>query len=165
MSQGPVWDEDDPILNYVMHPYFGGVYYTVGRHSGLSPIESTLYSFTMSTFFWEYGVEAFAEVPSWQDIIVTPIVGSLIGEIMYEKKQHILSGGGYVMGSKTMGNISLFFLDPVGHIHSWIQESWHTNAQFQFVSSYSFFTNHYSVADTSLHYDPTFIGVEFTLRF
>ncbi|WP_422121346.1 DUF3943 domain-containing protein [Photobacterium damselae] len=26
----------------------------------------------MSTVYWEYGVEAFAEVPSIQDLVVTP---------------------------------------------------------------------------------------------
>jgi hypothetical protein len=63
VSQGPTWDRDEHYLNYVMHPYFGGVYYTAARHAGFNEFESFLYSAAMSGLFWEYGVEAFAEVP------------------------------------------------------------------------------------------------------
>ncbi len=74
VSSGPVWDRDEHFLNYVMHPYFGGVYYTAARHAGYNEFESFLYSATMSAFFWEYGVEAFAEIPSWQDLFITPFL-------------------------------------------------------------------------------------------
>lgn len=42
VSQGPVWDKDEHFLNYVMHPYFGGVYYTAARHAGFNEFESFL---------------------------------------------------------------------------------------------------------------------------
>lgn len=106
VSEGPVWDKDDHFLNYVMHPYFGGVYYTAARHSGFNEFESFVYSFTMSTFFWEYGVESFAEVPSIQDIIVTPLFGAAVGEWMYLTEQSIVSNGGEVLGSETLGGVS-----------------------------------------------------------
>ncbi len=124
VSKGPVWDKDDHYLNYIMHPYFGGTYYTVARHSGFNEFESFLYSFAMSTFFWEYGVEAFAEVPSAQDIIVTPLFGAVIGEWMYLGEKRIIANGGTVLNSETLGNISLFFLNPIGHIHHWITSIW-----------------------------------------
>ncbi len=34
VKDGPVWDRDTGMLNFVGHPYFGGVYYQVGRKSG-----------------------------------------------------------------------------------------------------------------------------------
>ncbi len=72
VKNGPVWDDDDPILNYVMHPYFGGVYYTVGRHSGLSPLESALYSFTMSTFFGNMASKHLQKCPHGRILLSPP---------------------------------------------------------------------------------------------
>jgi len=131
VSSGPVWDRDEHYLNYIMHPYFGGVYYTAARHAGYNEFHSFLYSFTMSAFFWEYGVEAFAEVPSYQDLFITPFFGAVVGELMFETEQEIVASGGEVLGSETMGDISLFFLNPVGHIHGWVSEAWGGSAEFQ----------------------------------
>ncbi len=105
VSSGPVWDRDEHFLNYVMHPYFGGVYYTAARHAGYNEFESFLYSATMSTFFWEYGVEAFAEIPSWQDLFITPFFGAVVGEMMLTAEQDIVANGGEVMGSETVGDV------------------------------------------------------------
>ena len=75
VSSGPIWDRDTHDLNYITHPYFGGVYYQSARKSGYRQWDSFFYSFMMSTFYWEYGLEAFAEVPSIQDLVVTPVLG------------------------------------------------------------------------------------------
>ncbi len=131
VSNGPVWDRDEHFLNYVMHPYFGGVYYTAARHAGYNEFHSFLYSTAMSAFFWEYGVEAFAETPSWQDLFVTPFFGAVVGEIMFETERGIVANGGEVMGSEIAGDISLFFLNPVGHIHGWVSSAWGGDAEFQ----------------------------------
>ena len=135
VSSGPDWDSDEHYLNYVMHPYFGGVYYTAARHAGYDEFQSFLYSAFLSTFFWEYGVEAFAEVPSWQDLFVTPFFGAVTGEYMFEKEQEILADGGEVWGSKYWGDVTLFILNPIGHIDAWSKEMWDGDAQFQFTSS------------------------------
>ncbi len=116
VSQGPVWDRDDYVINYVGHSYFGGVYYQVARKSGYGQWDSFVYSALMSTFYWEYGLEAFAEVPSIQDIIVTPIGGWFYGEWAHRREQRIIASGGTVMGSHRLGQVSLFFLDPVDAI-------------------------------------------------
>jgi len=113
VTDGPVWDRDDVVLNYMLHPYFGGVYYQSARKSGYRQWDSFLYSTLMSTVFWEYGVEAFAEVPSMQDVVVTPVLGWVYGEWAFNKEREIRSNGGYVMGSEYLGNVSLFLLDPV----------------------------------------------------
>ena len=67
----------------------------------------------MSTFYWEYGIEAFAEVPSMQDLVITPVLGWAYGEWAYQKEMAIRSSGGTVWGSETLGDVSLFFLDPI----------------------------------------------------
>tara|TARA_Y100001960_G_scaffold288472_1_gene327553 strand:- start:781 stop:1761 length:981 start_codon:yes stop_codon:yes gene_type:complete len=167
VSSGPVWDRDEHFLNYVMHPYFGGVYYTASRHAGYNEFESFLYSATMSAFFWEYGVEAFAEIPSWQDLFITPFFGAVVGEMMLTAEQDIIAGGGEVMGSETMGDVSLFFLNPIGHIHYWISDAWGGSAEFQFSSS-PWFGNQDAAKfamDSGASYDNVFYGFEMKVTF
>ena len=120
VRSGPVWDNDLAVVNYVGHPYFGSIYYQVARNSGYNQWNSFSYAALMSTFWWEYGVEAFAEIPSVQDLVVTPLGGWIWGEWAYHKKQEVVANGGLAMGSKFWGNIALFFLDPVGDIDIWL---------------------------------------------
>lgn len=119
VSREPVWDSDDFFLNYVTHPYAGAIYYMGARSAGANAAYSFLYSFALSTFFWEYGLEAFAERPSIQDLIVTPVIGSLLGEGFYVAKRHILENDGYLCDSKTLGKATLWLMDPIteaGHL-------------------------------------------------
>lgn len=164
---GPEWDRDDPFLNYVMHPYFGGVYYTVARHAGYNEFGSFLYSAGVSTLFWEYGLEAFAEAPSWQDLFITPIFGAVVGELMLEAEQDIIASGGQVMGSASLGDVTLFFLNPVGHIHGWVSDIWGGNAELHYSSTPWF--NNRDAANFALrsgaHYDDYFYGAEIIIRF
>lgn len=116
VKAGPVMDEDNFFLNYVMHPYAGAVYYMGARGSGFEWWESFVYSTIMSTFFWEYGVEAFAEIPSWQDLVITPIVGSFVGEGFFILKGRIIRNDSRVLNSRFLGNTSLFIMDPFNEI-------------------------------------------------
>lgn len=112
VKAGPVWDEDDWFLNWITHPYSGGVYYMTARSSGFNMFESFLYSAFMSTCFWEYGIEAFAEIPSKQDLIITPVVGSIVGEGFFYAKKSILRNDRRVLKSRFLGYTSLFLMDP-----------------------------------------------------
>lgn len=112
VKAGPVWDEDDWVLNWITHPYSGGVYYMTARSSGFTMLESFLYSAFMSTCFWEYGIEAFAEIPSKQDLIITPVVGSIMGEGFFYAKKSILRNDRRVLKSRFLGYTSLFLIDP-----------------------------------------------------
>ncbi|MCK5819546.1 MAG: DUF3943 domain-containing protein [Psychromonas sp.] len=116
VTEGPVWDRDDMFLNYIGHPYFGGVFYMAARKSGYRQWDSFLYSTMMSTFYWEYGIEAFAEVPSVQDLVVTPVFGWVYGEWTLKTEKDIWLNDAKVMNSKILGNISLFLLDPIDSI-------------------------------------------------
>ncbi|MGF1909810.1 DUF3943 domain-containing protein [Vibrio kasasachensis] len=167
VKEGPVWDRDEHFLNYIMHPYFGGVYYTAARHAGYDEFDSFLYSAFLSTFFWEYGVEAFAEVPSWQDLFITPFFGSVVGELMFEAEQDIVASGGEVWGSESMGSVTLFFLNPVGHIHGWVTNAWGGSVELKY-SSTPWFGNQEAAqfaANAGASYDTVFYGVELQVTF
>jgi hypothetical protein len=116
VKAGPVMDEDDFFINYIGHPVSGAWYYTLARNDGYDEFESFLYSVFLSTFVWEYGYEAFAEIPSIQDLFSTPIIGSLMGEGMYYLEMQLDANGGLVWGSRYLGNVSYFFLNPFGRI-------------------------------------------------
>ena len=81
-SRPPVWDTDHWFHNYVGHPYGGSIYYNTLRARGGTPFQSFVFSATMSAW-WEYALEAVAERPSIQDLVVTPVAGSLLGEFTH----------------------------------------------------------------------------------
>lgn len=116
VSGGPEWDHDNLIFNYVLHPYAGAAYYMAARSCGFNVYQSFLYSACISTIGWEYGIEAFMEYPSWQDLFITPIVGSVIGECFYKVKRSIVANGYTLAGSKVLGNIVVFLVDPVNEV-------------------------------------------------
>lgn len=113
VSREPVWDSDDLFLNYVTHPYAGAIYYMGARSAGANAMTSFWYSFALSTFFWEYGIESFAERPSIQDLIVTPVAGAFIGEWFYKVKRGIVENDGYLGDSKALGTFALWAMDPI----------------------------------------------------
>ncbi len=113
VKHGPVWDRDGFGLNVIGHGYFGGVYYQVARKSGYRQWDAFLYSVLGSTFYWEFGIEAFAEIPSIQDIVLTPVLGWAYGEWAFQTEQSILADGGTVFGSEALGSLSLVVLDPI----------------------------------------------------
>lgn len=112
----PEWDHDKFIFNYVLHPYAGAAYFMAARSCGFSFWGSMLYSAAISTIGWEFGIEAFMERPSYQDLFVTPVIGSLLGELMYKGKRTIVEHGYEMFGSPVLGRIACFFLDPVNEV-------------------------------------------------
>ena len=120
VSREPVWDKDDFFLNYVTHPYAGAIYYMGARSAGANAGYSFLYSFVLSTFFWEYGIEAFAERPSIQDLIVTPVAGSLLGEGFFLAKRHIRDNDNQLWGSTCLGKTAVFLMDPITEVTDWL---------------------------------------------
>lgn len=132
VKAGPVWDHDDWVINYIGHPVSGAWYYTAARGYGISREGSFYYSVFLSTFMWEYGYEAFAEIPSWQDIFSTPIIGSLMGEGFCYLKKKIDKNHGEVLGSKTLGSMSYFFLNPIGNLSNGLSDFFDVHAIFRF---------------------------------
>ena len=75
----PVNDEDSWGFNFVGHPIAGSLYYNSIRSQDATIFQSFAFSFAQSAF-WEYVIEGSAEQPSLQDMIITPIFGTLLGE-------------------------------------------------------------------------------------
>jgi hypothetical protein len=111
----PVWDEDKFYMNYLLHPYWGGAYYIQARERGLDKTQSFVYSFLMSAF-WEYGVEAVAEPVSKQDLIITPVLGFVVGEYVFAPlRQYIRDQPGEIGWG---GKIVLAITDPLGVLNA-----------------------------------------------
>lgn len=115
-KRGPEWDGDNPIFNYILHPYAGAAYFMSARSCGFNFYQSLLYSACISTIGWEYGIEACMERPSIQDLFVTPLVGSVMGELFYKLKRNIVANDYTLFGSRILGNIVVFLVDPVNEV-------------------------------------------------
>ena len=109
----PEWDVDSWWINYIFHPYFGAAYYIRARERGLDEVSSFAYS-ALASALYEFGVEAFFEKPSIQDLIVTPIAGSLLGAFVFEpirtriKLKHELAW---------YDHVGLVLTDPIGTLN------------------------------------------------
>jgi hypothetical protein len=110
----PVRDEDHWWINYVTHPYWGGAYYIRARERGFERGQSFLYSALLSTLF-EFGAEALFEQPSYQDLVVTPVAGYLVGYYLFEPLRERIRArpGAPDWTDKTL----LFLTDPLGVIN------------------------------------------------
>ena len=115
VSMGPVVDNDLFYINFLGHPYSGAIYYMQPRSAGYSWAESILFAFGLSAL-WEFGIEALAEPPSWQDLIITPALGSLLGEAFYRFSRYIQDNDSRLFGSRFVGKTLLFFMDPIGFV-------------------------------------------------
>ena len=91
-TKPPVFDKDPWTVNYLGHPYFGAQFYLSQRNYGESPLYSFLFSTFMSTAF-EYFIESWSEQPSINDLIVTPVVGSILGEGIFLATQEMRKDG------------------------------------------------------------------------
>lgn len=107
----------------VAQPLASAATYTMARHQGKSPIESLGYSVATSTFFWEYSVEGVVQSPRIQDLLVTPVVGAVLGEYFYNLGRHIGDNGGQMMGSKAAGSVAMVVLNPAGSLASVINQA------------------------------------------
>ncbi len=123
VKEGPVQDEDNFFFNWVTHPYAGAAYYMMAKKTGFSWQKSCLYTAFVSTFMWEYGWEAFIEIPSTIDLWVTPVLGCPLGELFYRWDRSILRNKGEVLQSRALGAIVRFSLDPLGGASRFLQKS------------------------------------------
>ena len=113
IKKGPEWDHDKFYFNYILHPYAGATYFMAARSCGFNFWRSALYSSIVSTVGWEFGIEGFMERPSIQDIFITPIAGSCIGEGFYHVKRWLVDNDYRLFGSSIAGGILAFLVDPV----------------------------------------------------
>jgi len=67
-------------------------FYLSQRNYGESPLYSFLFATLTSTCF-EYFIESCSERPSIQDLLITPIVGSILGELVFRASQEMRKDG------------------------------------------------------------------------
>lgn len=115
-----VWDKDDWWLNYVLHPYWGGVYYVRAQQRGFGPMGSFLYAATLSSLY-EFGAEAFFEEPSIQDLIVTPVAGYFVGKYFMEVRANIYQNSAGELSATD--KFILVMTDPMGAMNEMV-EGW-----------------------------------------
>jgi hypothetical protein len=75
-----VWDQDEFSVNHLGHPYQGSYYYIAGRSNGMGFWQSAVLTL-MGSQFWEIYMET--ELPSKNDIIVTTMGGTALGEMLH----------------------------------------------------------------------------------
>jgi len=109
-----VWDTDDFWLNYIAHPYWGATYYIRARERGFGTFGSFWYSALLSALY-EFGIECFFEKPSYQDLIFTPVGGTLIGKFIFEPVRESIKAKPEL---KWYDHTGLFLTDPLGAVNS-----------------------------------------------
>ena len=76
-----VWDHDEFSINQIGHPYQGATYFTTARSAGLNFWESAAYTTAFGNIPWELFCEC--EKPAINDLIITSVGGSTLGEMMH----------------------------------------------------------------------------------
>ena len=112
--QNPVWDHDKFWINYIAHPYFGATYYTRARERGFGEFGSFSYSFLLSACY-EFGIEAFFEPPSKNDLIATPVGGYILGKFVFEPIRDVIKAKPEL---KWYDHAGLILTDPLGALNS-----------------------------------------------
>jgi hypothetical protein len=87
IKTGWEWDMDRFGINFIGHPYSGSVTFNAGRSNGYNYFQSSAFSIAGS-LMWEYFGEN--TLPSYNDIINTPVNGAFLGEILYRLSSNIL---------------------------------------------------------------------------
>ena len=87
IKTGWEWDTDRFGINFLGHPYSGSLSFSSARSDGYSFWEAIPFSIGGS-LMWEYFGEN--TLPSYNDIINTPVNGAFLGEIMYRISSNIL---------------------------------------------------------------------------
>jgi Domain of unknown function (DUF3943) len=118
--QHPVWDKDHWYVNYLGHPYFGAIAYIRARERRFGAFDGFWYA-TLLSGFYEFGIEALFERPSYQDLIVTPVGGLLLGALLFEPIREHIQG-------KTelhwYDHLTLTLTDPLGAANRFFEGLW-----------------------------------------
>ncbi len=113
----PRFDRDSFWINFIAHPYWGSTFYVRGRERGLDRIGSFGYAVLLSTMF-EFLSEAWYEHPSYNDLIVTPVLGSLIGAFISEPLRDYVKSKPRL---KWYDHAALVLTDPLGTANAFME--------------------------------------------
>jgi hypothetical protein len=126
--KNPVWDEDKWYVNYILHPYWGATYYIRAQERGFNRARSFWYSFLLSALY-EFGAEALFEPVSYQDLIVTPVAGALLGEYVFNPIRKWARAKDQL---DWMDKTLLFATDPLGVVSEELSRIFGINTRVSF---------------------------------
>jgi hypothetical protein len=108
MQTGWEWDTDRFGMNFIIHPYSGSAFFNAARSSGYNFWESAPFA-VLGSLEWEYFGEN--TLPSYNDVINTPVNGVFLGEVLYRVGSNILDD--QTTGWERFGReLSVFVLSP-----------------------------------------------------
>ena len=117
LKTGPEWDTDGFGINFIGHPYQGTLYYNAARSQGYNFWQSAPFA-VAGSLTWEYFGEN--TLPSYNDLIYTPLNGIALGEILYRISSNILDDR--TRGrERTIREISAGLINPVRGINRLLQ--------------------------------------------
>ena len=126
----PEIDSDDFYINYVLHPYWGASYFVRAQERGYDTRASFWYSALLSTMY-EFGAEALFEEPSIQDLIITPTLGSLLGQYFMRVRADI-RGREQELGYRITKDKWLWvFTDPLGSLNQSVDKMFGRETRIQ----------------------------------
>ncbi len=103
------WDRDRFGVNFIGHPYTGSFYYNAARSNGYNFAASIPFA-VGGSLMWEYFGEN--TLPSYNDIINTPVTGVFFGEILYRISSNILNDHKRG-GARVIREVGAGFVDPM----------------------------------------------------
>ncbi len=109
IKTGWEWDTDRFGINFVGHPYSGTMTFNTARSNGYSYLQSFPFALGGS-LMWEYFGEN--TLPSYNDIINTPVNGAFLGEIFYRVSSNILDDRAHGM-QRAFREVAAGIIDPV----------------------------------------------------
>jgi hypothetical protein len=116
----PQWDTDHWSVNYLGHPYFGAIAYIRARERRFGALGGLGYAAVLSGLY-EYGIEALFERPSYQDLLVTPVGGLLLGAVLFEPiREHIRRKSAL----HWYDHVTLALTDPLGVSNRLMERVW-----------------------------------------
>jgi hypothetical protein len=85
-TKPPVWDKDHWSWNYEVHPVMGSFTYLSYRNKGAGWGQS-IAGAALNSVIYEYVIAGGTQQPSLNDMITTPVLGSILGESIYQLKK------------------------------------------------------------------------------
>jgi len=85
----PIWDNDSISWNYGVHPIMGSFSYLAYRNRQAHWTEAVAGT-VIGSVIYEYLIAGGTQQPSWYDMMSTPVLGSLLGEGIYQVKKLML---------------------------------------------------------------------------
>lgn len=117
IKTGWEWDTDRFGMNFIAHPYSGTLSFNTARSNGYNYWQSVPFA-VGGSLMWEYFGEN--TLPSYNDIINTPINGAFLGEISYRISSNILDDRTMGM-ERVMREIAAGIIDPVRGLNRLMQ--------------------------------------------